>query len=150
LQSALQVLGGQYYDIVLYDCPHSFCPLTLNALTASSWVLVPVTCDFFSFQSLQAYLNLLSVVHRNSNPELQYRILITLYDRRTRISQLMLDQYRKKFNSVLFETVIPLDTRLRESSLFGRPITQYASRTRSAQEYRSLAKELLTCLKVTI
>lgn len=145
--SGVNVGDGAYYDVVLFDCPPSFGPLTINALAVAQLVIVPVTCDFFSMQSLTGYLKLLELVRRNVNPKIVHRILITLYDGRTRLSRLFLEQYRQKFGAQshvpqLFDTVIPLDTKLRESSLFGRPVLQYASRTRSAQGYRSLATEL--------
>lgn len=150
LQTGLQALNDQYYDLILLDCPPSFGPLTINALATSSMVIIPVTCDFFSMQSVRVYLNLLSMVKKNINPEIESRLLITMFDGRTRLSKLFLEQFRNKFSSSLFDTVIPLDTKVRESSLFGRPINIYANKARGAQEYRALALELISCLKVTI
>ncbi len=150
LKTSIDALNGHYYDVILYDCPPSFGPLTLNALTASELAMIPVTCDYFSARSLVTFLNLLNMVRRNTNPRIEHRLLVTLFDRRTKLTGLILEQYRSKYGSQLFETVIPLDSKLRESPLFGRPITQYATRARSAQEYRALARELMTCLKVTI
>jgi chromosome partitioning protein len=150
LKDALESLGGQYYDLVIFDCPPSFGPLTLNALTAARLVVIPMTCDVFSTQSLKSYLNLLEVVRRNTNPSIDVRLLVTLYDGRTRLSQMILSQIKQRYGRIVFETVIPLDTKLRESPLFERPITQYASRARGAQEYRALARELLLCLEKTI
>lgn len=153
LKSALDILQGKYYDAVLFDCPPAFGSLTVNALTASDLVLIPVICDYFSAQSLLSYLRLLETLRRNTNPEIRHRLLITMYEGRTRLSRLMLEQYRQKFSSVLFETMIPLDNKLRESPVFSRPVTQYAAGGRSAQVYRALARELLKCLseaKVTI
>ncbi len=150
LKSSLDRINGHYYDVVLFDCPPSFGPLTMNALTASDLVIIPITCDYFSARSVLAYLNLLTMLRHNTNPRIEHRLLVTMFDGRTRLSQLMLEQYRQKYGRLLFETIIPLDNKLRESSVFGRPITQYATRARSAQEYRTLARELKTCLKVTI
>jgi len=150
LKASVEALNGHYYDFILYDCPPSFGPLTLNALTASELVIIPITCDFFSARSLQSFLSLLGMVHRNTNPQIEHRLLVTLFDRRTKLTELVLEQYRSKYGTALFETTIPLDSKLRESPLFGRPITQYATRARSAQEYRALAREFMTCLKVTI
>lgn len=150
LQTGLQALNDQFYDLILFDCPPSFGPLTINALAASEMVIIPVTCDFFSMQSVKVYLNLLNMVKKNINPDIQSRLLITMYDGRTRLSKLFLEQFQTKFSASLFETVIPLDTKVRESSLFGRPINLYANKARSAQEYRALAMELKTCLKVMI
>ena len=90
------------------------------------------------------------MVKKNFTPDIETRLLITMYDGRTRLSKLFLEQFRSKFSNSLFETVIPLDTKVRESSLFGRPINLYANKARGAQEYRALAMELKTCLKVTI
>jgi chromosome partitioning protein len=142
LKTSLDALNGRYYDMVLFDCPPSFGPLTLNALTAAELVIVPVTCDYFSARSLQSYLNLLNMVRRNSNPGIEFRLLVTMFDRRIRLSGLFIEKYRQNFGRQLFETVIPVDSKLRESPLFGRPITQYATRARSAEEYRALAREL--------
>jgi chromosome partitioning protein len=150
LQTSLYVLNDQYYDLILFDCPPSFGPLTINALVTSSMVIIPVTCDFFSMQSVRVYLNLLNMVKKNFNPIIESRLLITMYDGRTRLSKLFLEQFRSKFSNTLFESVIPLDTKVRESSLFGRPINLYANKARGAREYRALALELTTCLKVTI
>jgi len=150
LKTGMQALNDQYYDIVLFDCPPSFGPLTINALACSSMVIIPVTCDFFSMQSVKVYLNLLNMVKKNIQPDIESRLLITMFDGRTRLSKLFLEQFRSKFSSSLFDTVIPLDTKVRESSLFGRPINLYANKARGAQEYRALATELMTCLKVTI
>ena len=150
LRAALEDLNGRFYDVVLFDCPPSFGPLTLNALAGSDLVLIPVTCDYFSMQSLRTYLNLLNLVKKNVNPKIQYRLLVTMFDGRTRISKMFLEQFRQKFGPVLFETVIPLDVKVRESSLFGRPVNIYARKTRGAQEYRALATEMSTCLQTTI
>jgi chromosome partitioning protein len=150
MNASMEALDGRYYDIILFDCPPSFGPLTMNALTSVDLVIIPVTCDYFAAQSLESYLNLLGAVRRNTNPYLEHRVLVTLFDGRTRLSKLILEKYRLKYKNLLFETVIPIDVKVRESPLFGRPIIQYASRARSAHEYRALARELMTCLKMTI
>lgn len=150
LNTAIQALGDAYYDVILFDCPPSFGPLTINALAASGWVIIPITCDYFSHQSLNIYLTLLQMARQNANPGLQHRMLITMYDGRVRLSKLFLEQYRQKYTPLLFDTVIPLDAKLRESTLFGRPVTNYANSARSAQEYRALAREITQCLEVTI
>ena len=146
LKTDLEAMNGQFYDVILFDCPPSFGPLTINALTAANLVIIPVTCDYFSAKSLSSYLNLVGIVRRNSNPLLEHRLLITLFDRRVRTSELFLEKFCQRYGSALFETIIPIDSKLRESPLFGRPITQYAARARGAQEYRALASELATSL----
>lgn len=150
LKSALEDLNGRFYDLVLFDCPPSFGPLTVNALAGSDLVIIPLTCDYFSMQSLKSYLHLLNLVKKNVNPGLQHRLLITMFDGRTRISRMFLEQFQQKFGSYLFETVIPLDVKVRESSLFGLPVNLYSQRARGAKEYQALTMELSKCLRATI
>ena len=133
----------QQYDVAIFDCPPAFGTLTMNALTAADLLIIPLPCDYFSARSLQQFLELIDLVKRNTNPNLRYRILITLFDKRNRISHIILDQTRRKFGSTLFNTIISIDTKLRESPVVGQPITQYAPNSRSAQEYRALAMELM-------
>ena len=149
LQRSLAELSGRYYDLILFDCPPSFGPLTINALTASDLVIIPVLCDYFSAQSLHIFLRLIDTVRKNSNPNIEPRLLVTLYDQRLRLSKMVYDQFQRKYGRKLFDSVIPVDSKLRESPIFGRPITHYATRGRGAQQYRSLARELLECLMAT-
>lgn len=140
-----QQLGGpirQQYDVIILDCPPAFGTLTMNALTASDLLLIPVPCDYFSARSLQQFLELVDLVQHNTNPALRFRILITMFDKRNRISHIVQDQVRRKYGSLVFDTIISIDTKLRESPVIGQPITQYAPNSRSAQEYRALATEL--------
>ena len=143
LRHRLEAMGGGYYDIVLIDCPPSIGTLTLNALTTASLLLIPAQCEFYAAHSLRQTMELIKLVREKTNPQLTYRVLVTLYDRRNRISQAVLEQMRQALGDVLFNTIIEVDTRLRESPAFGQPITCYAPNTRSAQQYRALAKELL-------
>ena len=144
LRTHLQSLNGSYYDVVIFDCPPSFGTLTVNALTAADLLIVPVTCEYYSARSLRGYLDLVRLVNRGSNPCLQHRLLVTLFDRRNRVSHIILEQLKIKYGPVLFNTLISIDTKLRESPIFGKPITQYAPNARGAQEYRALATELMT------
>ncbi len=134
---------GRQYDIALFDCPPAFGTLTMNALTAADLLIVPVPCDYFSTRSLQQFLELVMLVQRNTNPGLRYRILITMYDKRNRISGIIQEQLRRKFGALVFNTIISIDVRLRESPVVGQPITQYAPNSRSAGEYHALAMELM-------
>ena len=141
-----QQLAGpvaQHYDVAIFDCPPAFGTLTMNALTAADLLIIPVACDYFSARSLQQFLELVSLVKRNTNPNLRYRILITLFDKRNRISHIILEQTRRKFGDTLFNTIISIDTKLRESPVVGQAITQYAPHSRSALEYHALAMELM-------
>jgi chromosome partitioning protein len=141
-----QQLGSpieQQYDVVIFDCPPAFGTLTMNALTAADLLLIPVPCDYFSARSLQQFLELVNLVQRNTNPALRYRILITMFDKRNRISHIVHEQIRRKYGSIVLNTIISVDTKLRESPVLGQPITQYAPHSRSAHEYHALATELM-------
>ena len=141
-----QQLSGplaQHYDIALFDCPPAFGTLTMNALTAADLLVIPVPCDYFSARSLQQFLELVNLIQRNTTPALRYRVLITMFDKRNRISHIIQDQLRRKFGPAILNTIISIDTKLRESPVVGQPITQYAPNSRSAQEYQALATELM-------
>lgn len=143
LKKGLDVMGEGFYDFVLIDCPPSFGTLTLNGLTAADLLLIPVQCDYYSAYSLRHFVRMVRQVREKTNPWLTYRVLVTMYDRRNKICQVVLERMRQGLNSVLLDTVIEVDTKLRESPAFGQPITHYAPQTRSAHQYRDLAKELI-------
>lgn len=143
LRTHLESLNGTYYDMVIFDCPPAFGTLTLNALTASDLLIIPVQCEYYSARSLRSYMDLIKLVNRKSNPHLTYRVLVTMFDRRNRVSHLIMNQLEQKYPDALFQTRIGIDTKLRECPAFGQPITQYAPRARSAQQYRALASELI-------
>lgn len=143
LKKGLEAMGEGFYDFVLIDCPPSFGTLTLNALTAADFLIIPVQCDFYAAYSLRHYLKLIHQVRDKTNPWLTYRVLATMYDRRNKICQVVREQMQRGLNSALFRTIIEVDTKLRESPAFGQPITTYAPQTRGTQQYRALAKELM-------
>jgi chromosome partitioning protein len=143
LKNRIDVSDAGYYDVILIDSPPSFGTLTLNALTAASLVIIPTQCEYYSSRSLLNVLQLVQLVRQKTNPGLAYRVLITMYDRRNRISQLIRERLERAFSHALLETIIEVDTKLRESPAFGQPITRYAPRTRGAEQYRALAQELL-------
>jgi chromosome partitioning protein len=88
-------------------------------------------------------MKLVKRMRTKTNPHLTYRVLVTMYDRRNKISVAMLDQMQLRLNEVLFKTIIGVDTKLRECPVLGLPITSYAPKTRGAEQYRALAKEVL-------
>ncbi len=135
---------NDYYQIVLIDCPPSVSTLTLNALTAANLLIIPVQCEYYAAQSLQRIIKLARLVQTKTNAGLTYRLLVTMYDRRNKICRLIFGRMQQHLSEVLFETIIEVDTKLKESPAFGQPITQYAPDTRGAQQYRALARELMS------
>ena len=143
LKEGLGSMGDGFYDFVLIDCPSSFGTLTLNALTAADVLIVPIQCEYFAAHTLLDYIRLVQHTQEKINPSLKLRVLVTMYDRRNKICRVTLDRMQHELNSVIFETIIEVDTKLRESPAFGQPVTLYAPKTRGAEQYRALAKELL-------
>jgi len=143
LKKEVDAMGEGFYDFVLIDCPPSFGTLTLNGLTAADLLLIPVQCDYYAAYSLRHFMKMVQHVRDKTNPWLTYRVLVTMYDRRNKICQVILEQMKRGLNSILFNTIIEVDTKLRESPAFGQPITQYAPKTRGTQQYRALAEELM-------
>jgi chromosome partitioning protein len=142
LRQVLDQTPRDLYDYILLDCPPSLAPLTLNALTAADLLVVPTQCEFFSAHSLSQTIRLALQIRQQSNARLLYRVLITMYDKRNKIHRLVLEQMRRGLSTVLFRTMIQVDTKLRESPAYGQPITTYAPRSRGSLQYRALAREL--------
>lgn len=149
LQENLEYVHHSLYDVVLLDCPPNFGTLTLNALTAADLLVVPIQCEYYAIRSLQQTLDMVRMVRRKTNPDLRYRLLVTMLDIRNRIHRVLLKHVRTRFPTALLETVIQVDTQLRESPAFGLPIVQHAPRTRAAQQYRALARELIALTQPT-
>jgi chromosome partitioning protein len=131
------------YDFVLLDCPPSLGAVTTNALTAAQFVIIPTQPEYFSAHGLRNLMAMIRRVRTQTNPDLAYFILITMMDRRNRIHRTLSEQLRLTFKEGLLETVIEIDTKLRESTVAGLPITHYTPHSRSALQYRALAQELI-------
>jgi chromosome partitioning protein len=142
LKQAIERIDEGLYEYILLDCPPSVAPLTLNALTAADLLIIPVQCELYAAQSLRQMIRLALEVRKQCNPDLDFRALVTMYDQRNKISRLILEQMQNGRSQLLFETIIQIDTKLRESPVYNQPITSYASRSRGAEQYRALAREL--------
>jgi chromosome partitioning protein len=135
------------YTYILLDCPPSLGGLTLMALTAARWVIIPVQCEYYAARRLLRLLDVVAAVRVRTNPDLSCYLLATMYDQRTRIGKGVLEQLKLRFPdrgpdaARLLDTVIGVDTRLRECPAAGEPITLYAPRTRASRQYHQLARE---------
>jgi len=143
LRKGLQGLR-QRYDYILLDCPPSLGFLTVNALTASDSVLIPLQCEYYALEGLTQLLNTVKAVRKGLNPSLKIeRILLTMYDKRNNLSQQVADDVQIHFKGAVFNTIIPRNVRLSEAPSHGKPILLYDIRSSGAQSYLSLAKELI-------
>jgi chromosome partitioning protein len=134
------------YDYVILDCPPFMGAVTLNALVAANILIIPTQPEFFSAHALRTMMTLIRQVRSQHNPKLVYRILITLFDKRNRIHRQVQDQINNAFGEGVFDTVIGIDTKLRESAVEGVPISHlkvHGGTSRSALQYDALAQEII-------
>ncbi len=132
------------YDFILIDCSPSLGLTTVNALTASDSVLIPVQCEYFALEGLGKLLNTIKIVQSRLNPDLEIEgILLTMYDPRLRLSNQVVDEINKHFENIVFENVIHRNTRLGEAPSFGKPAIMYDAESKGAQNYMAVARELL-------
>jgi chromosome partitioning protein len=144
LRDALARPDVAHYHFVVIDCPPVVGPLSVTALTAANLVIVPTQCEYFSAQALNASLEMVRLARARTNPALAYRLLVTMFDQRGSLHGRVLTQLKQHFAEALFQTVIGVDSKLKESQLAGRLIVQHAQGSRGAHQYRALAEELLT------
>lgn len=135
------------YEIILLDCPPFLGAVTLNALTAADMLIIPTQPEYYSAHALRNMMATVRRIRSQTNGHLIYRILITMQDRRNRIHRTLSEQIQTTFGDGLLRTVIETDTKLRESSIAGLPISFYRSTTRSAFQYQALAEELSEYVK---
>jgi chromosome partitioning protein len=143
LKTALASLGERY-DFIIIDCPPALDLLTLNALVASHSVLVPIQCEFFALEGISQLMDTIDRTRRAFNPTLQIEgVLLTMYDDRTNLTRQVESDLREFFGRQVFQTVIPRSIRLAEAPSFGKTILAYDPRSRGAEAYIQLAKEIL-------
>jgi chromosome partitioning protein len=132
------------YRYILIDCPPSLGLLTLNALVAAGSVIVPVQCEYYALEGLGLLTRTIHLVRRSFNPDLDIEgILLTMFDTRNSLSHQVVAEIRKHFGEKVYQTVIPRNVALGEAPSHGKPILLYDVRSRGAQSYLSLAKEIL-------
>ncbi|RWR08985.1 ParA family protein [Siminovitchia fortis] len=142
LKRALDEVRDQY-DFILIDCPPSLGLLTINALTASDSVLIPVQCEYYALEGLSQLLNTVRLVQKHLNQELMIEgVLLTMLDARTNLGLQVIQEVKKYFQNKVYQTVIPRNIRLSEAPSHGQPIIIYDPRSRGAEVYLELAKEV--------
>jgi chromosome partitioning protein len=143
LKSKLDTIKDKF-DFIIIDCPPSLGLLTLNALTSADSVLIPVQCEYYAMEGLVQLLNTISIVRQNTNPILDIEgVLLTQFDSRLRLSAQVVEEVRKHFKDLTFNTLIHRNVRLAESPSHGKPIILYDAECAGSTNYLSLAQEIL-------
>ena len=144
LQRVLQPLRARF-DLILIDCPPSLGLLTLNALVAADAVLIPLHCEYFALEGLAELVSTMRRVRSGLNPALDIEgVLLTMYDDRTNLGQLVARDVREFFKEKVFNTIIPRNVRLGEAPSHGMPAVLYDAKSRGAAAYVALAREVLS------
>ncbi|PKD45064.1 ParA family protein [Rhodohalobacter barkolensis] len=132
------------YDFIIIDCPPSLGLLTINALTASDSVLIPVQCEYFALEGLGQLLNTIKIVRQHLNTDLEIEgVLLTMYDSRTRLSNQVAEEVKRYFDDRVFSSVIARNVRLAEAPSFGKPAILYDATSVGSKNYLSLAREII-------
>jgi chromosome partitioning protein len=144
LQEVLQPLRAAY-DYIIIDCPPALGLLTLNALTSADSLLVPIQCEYYALEGVTELFDTLARIRRSLNPSLAIEgLLLTMYDERTNLSSAVANDLRDFYGRQVLETVIPRNVRLAEAPSYGKPIILYDIRSRGAESYLQLAKEIMS------
>lgn len=134
-----------YFDYILIDCPPSLGLLTLNGLTAADSLLVPVQCEYYALEGVTELFDTLARIRRGLNPNLAIEgLLLTMFDERTNLSTAVAQDLKSFYGNQVFKTMIPRNVRLAEAPSYGKPIIVYDSKSRGAESYTELAKEVIS------
>lgn len=143
LKRALENIKERY-EYTIIDCPPSLGLLTLNTLTASDEVIIPMQCEYYPLEGLGQLLNTIGLVQRNYNPSLKLAgVLLTMFDTRTNLSHQVAREVKEYFGDKVYKTVIPRNVRLSEAPSFGKPISLYDRHCAGAKAYKRLAREII-------
>jgi chromosome partitioning protein len=143
LKKALEPIGEGMYDFILLDCPPSLGLLTINALTAAEELIVPIQCEYYALEGLGQLLRNVSLVQQNINSGLRLSgIVMTMFDPRTKLSEQVVQEVQRYFGDLVYGVIIPRTVRLSEAPGFGQPITVYDPKSKGAEAYRQLAREV--------
>src|SRR3954468_21145563 len=144
LRGALETLRGSY-DFIVLDCPPALDLLTLNALVAADSVLIPMQAEYFALEGISELLDTVDRIRMALNPQLEIEgVVLTMYDDRTNLAQQVTAELKKFFGDKLFKTSIPRNVRLAEAPSYGKPALSYDARSRGAESYIKLAKEIMS------
>ena len=132
------------YDFILIDCPPSLGHLTINSFSASDSILIPVQCEYYALEGLSQLLNTIRLVQKHFNPDLRIEgALLTMYDARTNLGSEVVEEVRKYFRERVYDTIIPRNVRLSEAPSHGKSIIDYDPKSKGAENYHALAKEVM-------
>ena len=144
IQLIEQCMAEDNYDFVIIDCPPSLNMLTVNALTASDTVLVPIQCEYYALEGLSQLIHTIELVQDRLNPDLNIEgVVFTMYDARTNLSLQVVENVKGYLHQNIYKTIIPRNVRLAEAPSHGLPINLYDSKSAGAEAYRELAQEVL-------
>lgn len=133
-----------HYDFIIIDCPPSLNMLTINALTTSDTVLVPIQCEYYALEGLTQLMHTIELVQDRLNPNLEIEgVVFTMYDARTNLSLQVVENVKENLDQNIYKTIIPRNVRLAEAPSYGMPITLYDGKSTGAESYRLLADEVL-------
>lgn len=149
LKKAVALIRDQY-DYVMIDCPPSLGILTINSLTAADSVLIPIQCEYYALEGLSQLLNTVRLVQKHLNTSLQIEgVLLTMLDARTNLGLQVIEEVKKYFQQKVYQTVIPRNVRLSEAPSHGQAIISYDPKSKGAEVYLELAKEVISYEKVS-
>jgi chromosome partitioning protein len=144
LKKALGLVRKEF-DYILIDCPPSLGILTINSLTAADSVLIPIQCEFYALEGLSQLLNSIRLVQKHLNTSLQIEgVLLTMFDARTNLGIQVIEEVKKYFQQKVYQTIIPRNVRLSEAPSHGQSIITYDPKSKGAEVYLELAKEVIT------
>lgn len=141
LKSQLDKISNDY-DFIFLDCPPSLSLLTINALTASDYVIIPLQCEYYALEGLSQLLNTYNLVQKNLNPQLEIGgVLLTMADFRTNLTEQVIEEVKNYFKDKVFKSIIPRTVKLSEAPSFGKPAVYYDASNRGSKNYKEVAKE---------
>lgn len=142
LKRVIDAVRNQY-DYILVDCPPSLGLLTINSLVAVDSVIIPIQCEYYALEGVSQLINTYQLIRKNLNPNIDIEgVLLTMYDSRTNLSNMVVDEVKKHFKDKVYSTVIPKNVRVAEAPSFGMPVIAYDPKSKGSEAYLKLAKEV--------